>query len=312
MEASDEASAPDWLGACRRITGLMTEMLAEHPTTAQRAVETGRGEGGDQTLVIDRAAEQIVFDELDVLHRAGHRFCAVSEERGAVAYGADTPLVVIDPIDGSLNAKRGMAHFSLSIAVADRPGPGPERGPGPGPGAGSDASEGPGAGAGPGAAATMADVSFGYVYDFGTHEEWSARLGGGAFLDGVRLDPAVGERRTADGMLEILAIESSDPRHVADCAPRLLGVAHRLRAIGSIAISLCQVAAGRVDGMATLWRTRSVDAAAAQLVVREAGGVVAFTAFADPLGAPLDLAPHSPVVAARSPAGLAELAVVPS
>ena len=48
-----------------------------------------------------------------------------------------------------------------------------------------------------------------------------------------------------------------------------------------------------------------MDAAAAQLIVREAGGFVAFTGFEDPLGAPLDLLPHSPVVAARTPqAGL--------
>ena len=50
-----------------------------------------------------------------------------------------------------------------------------------------------------------------------------------------------------------------------------------MRAIGSIAISLCQVAAGRADGMASLRSCRSVDAAAAQLIVRESGGVVAFS-----------------------------------
>ncbi len=280
MVGPEEAHAPDWLGASRRITIRMREMFDDHPTTAHRAVETGRGEGGDEALVIDRAAEQIVFDELDALSRAGHRFAAISEERGTVAYGAQAPLVVIDPIDGSLNAKRGLTHFSVSIAVAGGP--------------------------------TMADVFFGYVYDFGAEEEWSARRGEGAWLDGERLDPELPERRTADGALEMLAVESADPQWMADCAPRLLGVTHRLRAIGSIAISLCQVAAGRVDGMVTLWRCRSVDAAAGQLIVREGGGLVAFTAFGDPLAAPLDLAPHSPVVAARSAAGLAELARVPS
>jgi hypothetical protein len=46
--------------------------------------------------------------------------------------------------------------------------------------------------------------------------------------------------------------------------------------------------------------------------VREAGGHVAFTACAEPLGAPLDAAgPVSPVVAARSPEGLRELAAIP-
>ena len=93
-------------------------------------------------------------------------------------------------------------------------------------------------------------------------------------------------------------------------AEGLVQVAHRLRAIGTIAAALCQVAAGRFDGMLTLKGCRAVDAAAAQLIVREAGGHVAFTGFEYPLGAPLDLLPHSPVVAARSEAGLRELAAV--
>ena len=48
---------------------------------------------------------------------------------------------------------------------------------------------------------------------------------------------------------------------------------------GSIAFALCQLAGGRLDGMATLWRCRSVDVAAAQLIVRESGGLVAFTGY---------------------------------
>jgi len=274
---------PDWLAACRAITRGLEQMLAGYPTMSERSVEVMRGEGGDMALVIDCAAEDVIFGELDALHAAGHRFVAVSEERGDVDYGGIGPdriRVVIDPIDGSTNAKRCMTHYSVSIAVAD--------------------------------GQTMADVSFGYVYDFGAREEWAAVRGGGATLNGVALPVDAPECRTPAGRLELLAIESVDPRWVADCAPRLLDTAHRLRAIGSIAISLCQVAGGRVDGMLTLWRCRAVDAAAAQLIAREAGALVAFPAFEDPLGAPLDLLPHSPVVAARSPRGLAELAGVPS
>jgi myo-inositol-1(or 4)-monophosphatase len=277
------APTPDWLAACRRITGGLERMLAGYPTTRERAVPVRRGEGGDIALVIDCAAEDVIFAELDGLHAAGHRFTAVSEERGEVDYAGGGPRgvrVVIDPIDGSTNAKRCMTHYCVSIAVADGP--------------------------------TMADVVFGYVYDFGAREEWTAVRGGGAMLNGVGLPADVSEARTQAGRLELLAIESVDPRWVADCAPRLLDTAHRLRAIGSIAISLCQVAGGRVDGMLTLWRCRAVDAAAAQLIAREAGALVAFPAFADPLGAPLDLLPHSPVVAARSRRGLAELVGVPS
>ena len=203
------------------------------------------GEGGDRTLEIDAAAERAVFAELERLHDAGARFTVVSEERGTVDYGGDGTLVIVDPIDGSLNAKRGMTHHALSIAVAEGP--------------------------------TMADVVFGFVHDLGTGEEWVAERGAGARLDGVRLDPSLGERRTRDGKLELIGIESADPRWVRDAADALVEHGHRLRAIGAIAITLCQVAAARLDGMATLRGCRAVDAAAGQLIVREAGGHVAFT-----------------------------------
>jgi myo-inositol-1(or 4)-monophosphatase len=62
----------------------------------------------------------------------------------------------------------------------------------------------------------------------------------------------------------------------------------------------------------TLWRSRAVDVAAAQLIVRESGGLVAFPAYDDPLGAPLDLEPRSPVVAARAEETLERLATISS
>jgi myo-inositol-1(or 4)-monophosphatase len=111
----------------------------------------------------------------------------------------------------------------------------------------------------------------------------------------------------SDGRLELITIESSDPQYMAPAMDGLVEHVHRVRAIGSIAISCCQVAAGRAEGMLTLWRTRAVDIAAAQLIVRESGGLIDFPAFDEPLGAPLDLLPHSAVVAARTPDGLARL-----
>lgn len=270
----------DWLGASRAAAEALGDLLIERPTTAERVLETGdRGMGGDRTLLIDAAAEAAVFSELGRLHEAGARFTAVSEERGEVDFGSPDVRVVIDPIDGSINAKRGLPHHSISIAVADGP--------------------------------TMADVFFGYVYDFGPQEEWVARRGEGARLDGVLLGTEANERRDASGKLEVLGIESADPRWVEQVAGELAGAAHRIRALGTIAVTLCQVAAARMDGMLTLKRTRAVDAAAGQLIVREAGGHVAFTGYEDPLGAPLDIEPRSPLVAARTAAALAELARIP-
>jgi myo-inositol-1(or 4)-monophosphatase len=276
MTSTRSATDADWLGVCRRAVTGLAEMLAEAPSTSERAIETGtRGSGGDRTLVIDRTAETVVLNELDALRDQGYRFLAISEERGAIDYGDPAVRVIIDPIDGSLNAKRGIPHHALSIAVAD--------------------------------GETMADVVFAFVYDFGPAEEWWARRGEGAWRNGARLDPAAAERRARDGRLEVLGIESADPRWVSASIEPLAATAYRLRALGTIASSLCQVAAARFDGMLSLRRSRGVDAAAGQLIVREAGGLVSFPWCDGPLAAPLSAVPTSPVIAARTPETLAEL-----
>jgi myo-inositol-1(or 4)-monophosphatase len=274
VEASPAALQADWLGACRRATSGLRDVLERHPTSRERVEETGeRGGGGDQTLVIDRAAEDGVFSELERLHDEGARFCAVSEERGIVDFGSDEVVVVIDPIDGSMNAKRDIPHVAISIAVAH--------------------------------GHTMADVVFGYVADLGTDEEWSARRGEGVLHNDAPAPEPPPERRVG-GKLELVAIESADPAWIAPAIGGLQEHVHRIRALGSIAVSLAQVAMGRVDGMVTLWRTRAVDCAAGQLIVRESGGHVAFPGFPD-LSSPLDLQPHGPLVAALTREGLDEL-----
>jgi myo-inositol-1(or 4)-monophosphatase len=280
MPDAPHALQADWLGACRAAREALDRILRERPTMDQRLEETGtRGEGGDRTLLIDQESEDAIFAELERLHEEGFRFTAVSEERGEVDFGDDAVRVVIDPLDGSLNAKRGLPAHAISLAVA--------------------------------AGTTMRDVVFGYVYDFGAEEEWVARRGEGVLLDGEPLPSAPDDRCDDEGRLEILAIESADPRSVAASAAELGEAAHRLRAFGAIAVSLCQLAATRVDGFATLWRTRAVDVAAAQLIARESGAVVEFLAYDDPLGAPLDLEPHSPLVAARTAEALEKLRGVP-
>src|SRR5205085_2222137 len=87
---------------------------------------------------------------------------------------------------------------------------------------------------------------------------------------GVRLDPP-SERRNRAGKLELVAVESASPRWLGEAGEELERTVARVRVIGSMAIALCQVAATRVDGMASLWRCRSVDVAAAQLIVPYAG-----------------------------------------
>lgn len=280
MTSTRSALDADWLGVCRRAAEGLAAILDASPSTQERALETGkRGMGGDRTLVIDQDAETAVLSELDALHEDGYGFVAFSEERGAIDYGDPRIKVIIDPIDGSLNAKRRIPHYALSIAVA--------------------------------AGETMADVEFAFVRDFGPGEEWWARRGEGAWLNSARLDPSLGERRGRDGRLEVLGIESADPRWVAASIEPLAESCYRIRAIGSIAASLCQVAAARFDGMVSLRNARGVDSAAGQLIVREAGGLVSFPRCAEPLAAPLDADPSSPVIAARSLETLHQLERIP-
>jgi myo-inositol-1(or 4)-monophosphatase len=282
MQLTTSALEADWLGVCRRASAGLRDLLLAEPSTDQRSLETGTiGSGGDRTLVIDARSEEIVMSELGRLAADGLRFVAISEERGEVDFGgagegAGAVRVVIDPIDGSLNAKRGVPHHALSIAVAS--------------------------------GATLSDVFFGYVYDFGPGEEWWASRGGGAWLDGARLETSAGERRSRDGRLEVLGIESADPRWVAAAIEPLAAFSYRLRALGTIASTLCQVAAARFDAMVTLRGARAVDTAAGQLLVREAGGLIAMPGFADPLSTALDMIPRAPLVAARSERTLDELA----
>jgi len=249
--------APDWLAVCRAAVGDLERVLAELPSRSDREPVVGEGEGGDETTAIDKAAEDVLvarFRELDTT--------IVSEEAGELGEGRYR--IVIDPIDGSLNAKRGIPFFSLSVAVADGP--------------------------------RMEDVFFGFVHDFGSGEEWTARRGEGAFLGGTRL----GDERPKE-RIEILSFEATRTALVAEHAAAMVGVAHRLRIMGSLALSLCHLAAGRVDAVCSLKPARAVDIAAGQLLVREVGLCIELPEAGPFAVAPLDVEGRSRVVAAATP-----------
>jgi myo-inositol-1(or 4)-monophosphatase len=248
----------DWLELCRAAVADVDAVLERLPTRAEREPVVGAGEGGDETTAIDQAAEEVILAR--VREAAG---AVVSEEVGRLG-NAGLPLVVVDPIDGSLNAKRGIPFFALSIAVAE--------------------------------GETMDDVVFGFVHDFGSREEWTARRGEGARLNGESL----GVVRPKDEV-EILSFEATLTSLVARDAQKVADLAHRLRIMGSLALSLCHLAAGRVDAVCSLKPARSVDIAAAQLLCRELGLAVDLFDVVEPFGAaPLDLEQRSRVVAAGS------------
>jgi myo-inositol-1(or 4)-monophosphatase len=262
----------DWLRVCREAREAVERVLVELPTRSEREPVVGTGEGGDETTAVDLAAENAVVGRLTALHESGLDFTLVSEELGEREFGdAGAPLrIVLDPIDGSLNAKRGIPFFSLSVAVAE--------------------------------GAAMRDVVFGYVFDFGTGEEWVARRGEGAFLNEERLDgPGPKDE------IEIVSFEATRTDLVAEKAPGIVGLAYRTRIMGSLALSLCHLAAGRVDAVCSLKPARSVDIAAAQLLVRERGLAIDLPEDESFEGAALDVVARSRVVAAANETRCREL-----
>jgi myo-inositol-1(or 4)-monophosphatase len=248
----------DWLAHCRAAVEDVRGVLSELPQRSDREPVVGSGMGGDETTAIDAAAERVIlarFEGLDGL-------TIVSEEVGVIGDGPTH--VVIDPIDGSLNAKRGIGFFALSIAVASGP--------------------------------AMGDVDFGFVHDFGTEEEWTATRGEGARLDGRLLESQLPKEQ-----IEILAFEATRTASVAEKAAAVVDLAYRLRIMGSLALSLCHLAAGRIDAVCSLKPARAVDIAAAQLLVLERGLAIDLPDAGPFAAAPLDVEGRSRVVAAGTP-----------
>ena len=250
-----------WLALCRVCVADIEAVLEALPTRAEREPVLRAGMGGDDTTAIDAAAEAAVVVRLEQL---GGDFTLVSEELGLRTFGGGGPMhVVVDPIDGSVNAKRGIPFFSLSLAVADGP--------------------------------TLGDVRFGFVHDFGAGEEWVAERGRGARLNDRPLETPLPK-----DPIEILSFEGTTTAFIAERASAMIGVAERLRVMGSLALSLCHLAAGRVDAVCSLKPARSIDIAAGQLLARERG--LAIELFEAPpfAAAPLDLEGRSRIVAAAT------------
>ncbi len=252
-----------WLEVCRAAAADVRKAVDALPTRVEREPVLATGVGGDDTTAVDDAAERAVVARLEELHESGTEFTLISEELGERTFGSSETLVVVDPIDGSVNAKRGLRNFCLSIAVAE--------------------------------GTTMGDVVFGFVHDFGTGEEWTATRGRGAQLDGKPLG-GVGPKDT----VEILAMEGTLSASVADHAVALTGFAQRFRITGSLALSLCQLAAGRVDACCSLREARAIDVAAAQLLITEVGLSIGYADAGPWEASPLDTAHRSLVVAAAT------------
>lgn len=232
-------------------------------TPAGRA-EHGVGAGGDRTVELDRVAERVALEQLQALAEVGEGFSVLSEEVGLVDLGAPFPLVLLDPVDGSLNAKQGLPVAGVMFALLDGP--------------------------------TLADVRAGHVRNLISGERWTAVRGGGAARNGRPLAPLA---RTQEGGIELLGVESS-PSSYRLAAP-LLERAHKIRLLGSMAISLAHTAAGGIEVFVSPIQARLFDCSAGVLMIREVGGMVTDMAGGDISGLEAGLATRSTLLASADP-----------
>jgi myo-inositol-1(or 4)-monophosphatase len=185
---------------------------------------------------IDRLAEETALAAFAAAAERGLAFSVLSEEVGERSFGADFPLVVMDPIDGSLNAKQGIPCYAVMLSLLNGP--------------------------------TVADLRAGYVMNLVNGEEFSAVRGGGAQHRQQPLQPLP---RREPGRLEVVALESSIGS-LFEVAP-LLKRAQKLRILGSMALSIAHTATGGFDVFCSPLRARVFDMTASLLVLEESGGV---------------------------------------
>jgi myo-inositol-1(or 4)-monophosphatase len=231
-------SSLDWLPVFRAIATQIRAVVPPLAGTTRGRQVIGLGAGGDQTIYLDQLAEQIVVEHLERAYRSGFRFQLISEELGERDFGGET-LILVDPLDGSFNAKMGLPYYAVVLAATqgDR----------------------------------FQDVGLGYVQNLVTGDEFHAVAGAGAFRNELPLrpDPPAFDGRTIP-LVQVDAPSGIDPREGA--AP-IVARAEKIRQLGSAALNLCHTAAGGIALQATPAPVRAFDLAGPLLILREAGGV---------------------------------------
>jgi len=186
-------------------------------------------------MELDRAAEQAVFAELDRVAARGEKFSVLSEEAGLKSHGADYPLVLVDPVDGSLNAKQGVPFYAVMLALLDGP--------------------------------LVGDTVAGCVVNLINGETWTAIRKQGASHSG---QPLAVIPREDDHRIGIVALEST-PRSLI-VARGLVERSSKIRILGSMALAIAHTAGGAFDVFCAPVPMRVFDMAASLLVLEEAGG----------------------------------------
>lgn len=189
----------------------------------------------DLVSYVDKEAEKMIVEGLSKI-LPGSDF--ITEEGTAQTDGKEFTWI-IDPLDGTTNFIHGLPIFAVSIGLRH-----------------------------------LDEIILGVVYEINFHECFYALKGEGAFCNGtpIKVSKAanLGESLIATGF-PYSAFNQIDA--YLDALKMLMQKTHGIRRLGSAAMDLCYVAAGRADGFFE-FNLKPYDVAAGALIVKEAGGMV--------------------------------------
>jgi myo-inositol-1(or 4)-monophosphatase len=195
--------------------------------------------------IADRESQRAIADII-LTAFPGH---AIDGEEGAAGNPDAADVWFVDPLDGTTNFTHGLPFWCVSVAL---------RGPGAARGSGTQGS---------------GDVTVaGAVYDPLHDEMFVAARGGGATLNGAPV--GVSDVARLDRSLVVAQAQTVDPdeiRAYALLTERLMSVAGGVRSLGSPALTLCAIAAGRLEAYCE-YAMDAWDILAGQLILAEAGG----------------------------------------
>ena len=205
--------------------------VAEYLTEARRSSTVVKiNFSGDTTKVFDLESENMIFEELS--RRIKDCFLFVSEESGTRRF-CDEPrwVIVVDPVDGSMNYDAQIPWVSISIAVAPLE------------------SEEP----------TIRDVTHAVVYDVFHKIDYSFDQ-----TDGVTIAGSPATRRSRPPGIVLGYFESTDSYKIIPRYWAKRGSRASLRSLGSAALDIVYVGLGNAEAFVdTRAKLRNVDVAAA-------------------------------------------------
>jgi fructose-1,6-bisphosphatase/inositol monophosphatase family enzyme len=241
-----------------RICSSVHGAVRQASTSPHRADTVGMGADGSPTEELDRIAEAQVLTEVEEAHVDWN---ILSEEIGLVQRGGSRTLVV-DPIDGSHNALRGLPFATVSLGLG---------------------------------AGTLGGIDIGVVHDLSGGSTYWAVRGEGAYRDGRPLRVRAWAPRH-----ELFFINLG--RHATPHAVKLAAESRRVRSLGCASFEMAMVAQGGADAYIFENDTenrnlRVTDIAAAYRILLEAGGGVVNASMAPVDEVPLRLDQHTSVLA---------------